>query len=215
MCLVPTATWDRLPPERREAILAAAQSEFGLHGFAGASMNTIARQAGVAKGSLFQYFDDKLTLYLHLGDVASWNVRTDMTSMITDLPWAEDYFSALRVSLGLWEEYFHTHPSELSMMAAVNLEPDAQAREEIRDTVYPHYLAIIRPLVEVGQAGGSLRADIDSEVLVALLLLLLPHLALAPHRAGLDPVLGLSSPDPADRARALDRLVDTLRTAFG
>ncbi|MGN0063031.1 MAG: TetR/AcrR family transcriptional regulator [Nocardioides sp.] len=210
-----TSTWDRLPPERREAVLAAAQREFGLHGFAGASMNTIARDAGVAKGSLFQYFDDKLGLYLHLGEVATLRVRAAMEAQLADLPWEEDFYGALRTILGRWEAYFHTHPSELSMMAAVNLEPDAGPRGQIRTTVYPHYLAIIEPLVDLGQAVGALRPDIDREVLVSLLLLLLPHIALAPHRDGLDPVLGLGSPDEADRDRALDRLVATLRAAFG
>ena len=70
-------------------------------------------------------------------------------------------------------------------------------------------------LVERGVAGGSLREDADQEALTAMLLLLLPHIALAPHREGLDPVLGLGSPAAVVRREAVERVVDVLRRAFG
>ena len=215
MCGVPTATWERLTTDRREGVLRAAQREFGRHGFSGASMNTIARDAGVAKGSLFQYFDDKLELYVHLGEVASRRIRSSMEIAVAGLPWETDFFGAVREVLLVWEEYFHSHPHELGMTAAVNLEPDETARAAIRDVVHPHYLGVITPLVERGVAGGSLREDADQEALTAMLLLLLPHIALAPHREGLDPVLGLGSPAAVVRRQAVERAVDVLRRAFG
>jgi TetR/AcrR family transcriptional regulator len=47
----------------REAILNAAEGVFAQQGFAGASMEEIATQAGYAKSLLFQYFGDKVGLY--------------------------------------------------------------------------------------------------------------------------------------------------------
>jgi AcrR family transcriptional regulator len=47
---VPTPTWDRLRPERRERIIAAGRAEFGEHGFSRASLNTIATAAANAAG---------------------------------------------------------------------------------------------------------------------------------------------------------------------
>lgn len=46
-------------------------------------------------------------------------------------------------------------------------------------------------------------------------LVLPPHIALAPHNPGLDPVLGLSSAHREDRLSAVDRLVAVLEAAFG
>lgn len=55
--------FDNLEPARREAILAAAAEEFAARGYAGASLSRIIEQAGISKGSLYYYFDDKEDLF--------------------------------------------------------------------------------------------------------------------------------------------------------
>ena len=72
---MPTVTWARVDPARRAAVIEAAEAEFGAHGFSNGSLNVIARRAGVAKGSLFQYFADKRDLYAYIADVGSQRVR--------------------------------------------------------------------------------------------------------------------------------------------
>jgi hypothetical protein len=47
-----------------------------------------------------------------------------------------------------------------------------------------------------------------------LLLLIFPHLALAPYMRGLDPILGLDEPTPEQPALAVRRLVAVLAAAF-
>lgn len=49
--------------ERVQAILAAALEEFIAQGFAAARLDAIAERAGVAKGTLYLYFDSKETLF--------------------------------------------------------------------------------------------------------------------------------------------------------
>lgn len=48
---------------KRQQILAGAQAIFADHGFEGASMSAIARQAGVSKGTLYNYFTNKADLF--------------------------------------------------------------------------------------------------------------------------------------------------------
>jgi hypothetical protein len=78
-----------------------------------------------------------------------------------------------------------------------------------------HYLEVLRPMLQHAQATGDLRADADLDAFLALLLLVLPHLALAPHSPGLDPVLGLASHVPEQPALAVRRLVAVFDAAFG
>lgn len=47
---------------RRRAILDAALEVFAEHGFTGARMEDVARRAGIAKGTLYLYFEDKTAL---------------------------------------------------------------------------------------------------------------------------------------------------------
>ncbi|MHA3703002.1 TetR/AcrR family transcriptional regulator [Jatrophihabitans sp. YIM 134969] len=50
--------------ERTDQILDIAVAEFATHGYAGASVATIARQAGISKPLIYQYFLSKDGLYL-------------------------------------------------------------------------------------------------------------------------------------------------------
>ena len=52
--------------ERREAILAAALEEFSGRGFAATRLEDVASRAGVAKGTIYLYFDDKEALFQEL-----------------------------------------------------------------------------------------------------------------------------------------------------
>lgn len=63
---MPLETFHKLAPEKQEKILAVAIREFSNQPYAAASVSAIVRDAGIAKGSLYQYFADKKDLYLHL-----------------------------------------------------------------------------------------------------------------------------------------------------
>ena len=54
------------PQARRKAILEAALAEFAERGFAAARLDDVALRAGVAKGTLYLYFEDKEALFEEL-----------------------------------------------------------------------------------------------------------------------------------------------------
>ncbi|HYE80843.1 MAG TPA: TetR/AcrR family transcriptional regulator [Clostridia bacterium] len=54
--------------EKRERIINAALKEFARNGYDKASTNEIIKEAGISKGSLFNYFNSKRDLYLFLID---------------------------------------------------------------------------------------------------------------------------------------------------
>lgn len=211
---MPTVTWDRLDPIRRAAVVEAAEAEFGEHGFSQGSLNAIARRGGVAKGSLFQYFADKRDLYAYIVDVASERVRSDIEGRIRELDPNRPFFEFLTDLLDAWVAYFADHPRERSLHAAAVLEVDIDARVSVRTVIHRHYLDILRPLVRDAQLRGDLRADSDTDALLSLLLMIFPHLALAPFVRGLDPILGLDDPTPEQPAQAVRRLVAVLSAAF-
>ena len=212
---MPTATWERLPEARRRAVLDAAETEFAARGFSGGSLNTIVREAGIAKGSLFQYFEDKADLYAHLAELASVRIRARMEEHIEGLDWEADFFGALGSTMRFWTEYFARHPVDRAMTAAVNLEPEESTRTAVRVKVNRHYVEVLAPLVAAAGANGSLRPGADLDAFLALLMLILPHLAIAPHHAGLDPVLGLFEGDEGERRATVARLNDVFELAFG
>jgi len=211
---MPTVTWARLDGDRRAAVVAAAEAEFATHGFSRGSLNVIARRAGVAKGSLFQYFADKRDLYAFISDVASQRVRTHMEGRIRELDADRPFFEFLIDLLDTWVAYFAEHPRDRSLHAATSFEVDTDARVSVRAVVHRHYLEVLRPLVQDARTRGDLHADADIETLLSLLLMILPHLALAPYVRGLDPVLGLDELTAEQPVLAVRRYVAVLAAAF-
>ncbi|NMB90669.1 MAG: TetR/AcrR family transcriptional regulator [Chloroflexi bacterium] len=63
---MPTSTFFNLPEEKRQRILDLAVEEFAHNDYDSASVSRIVEQAGIAKGSLYQYFDGKAGLYAYL-----------------------------------------------------------------------------------------------------------------------------------------------------
>lgn len=63
---MPTETFFRLPEEKRNRFLNAAWEEFTRTSFADVSINQIVRQAGIPRGSFYQYFVDKRDLFVYL-----------------------------------------------------------------------------------------------------------------------------------------------------
>ena len=63
---MPTETFLRLPEEKRARFLNAAWEEFTRTSFADVSINQIVRQAGIPRGSFYQYFVDKRDLFVYL-----------------------------------------------------------------------------------------------------------------------------------------------------
>lgn len=212
---MPTVTWSRLGGERRSAVVEAAEAEFAAHGFSGGSLNVIARRAGVAKGSLFQYFADKRDLYAYITDVGSQRVRAYMEYQIHELEPDRPFFEFLTDLLDVWVAYFADHPRDRALHAASSFEVDTDARVSVRAVVHRHYLEVLRPLVRAARTRGDLRPDADTDALLSLLLMLMPHLALAPYVRGMDPVLGLDELSSEQPILVVRRYVAVLAAAFG
>lgn len=66
---MPKQTFLNLPEEKRETIMNAAVEEFAEYGLENASTNRIVKNSGIAKGSFYQYFDDKQDVFMHMLDV--------------------------------------------------------------------------------------------------------------------------------------------------
>ncbi|MET8946471.1 TetR/AcrR family transcriptional regulator [Streptomyces sp. NPDC004542] len=211
---MPTPTWTRLSPARRERVLVAAMDEFGTHGYSTGSLNVIAREAGVAKGSLFQYFSGKLDLFAYVAEQTSLRVYARMQPWLDGYDGNRDFVTHLVDALEAWLEYFAGQPLERGVAAATNMEMDPAVRDAVRRPVNAVYLAGLRPLLEQAVAAGDLRKDADLDALLSLLLVMLPHLALVGHLPGLDGPLPLTGVPPQVRRENLERLVTPLLTGF-
>ena len=63
---MPKETFYRLPDEKRERIMAAAEREFLENSFEAASINRIIKEAAIPRGSFYQYFESKEDLLKYI-----------------------------------------------------------------------------------------------------------------------------------------------------
>ncbi|MCB0737332.1 MAG: TetR/AcrR family transcriptional regulator [Bacteroidetes bacterium] len=63
---MPKDTFHKLPPEKQKTIVNAFIDEFSNHRYDDASITRVVKHLGIAKGSIYQYFKDKLDLYLYI-----------------------------------------------------------------------------------------------------------------------------------------------------
>lgn len=63
---MPRETFHNLTEEKREKIIKAARDEFTEHEFVKCRVSNIIKNAGIPRGSFYQYFDDLEDLYFYL-----------------------------------------------------------------------------------------------------------------------------------------------------
>jgi len=65
---MPTKTFYKLEPSKREKIIARATDLFAGNGYSGTSMDAVAEAAEIAKGALYRYFKGKKDLFILVVD---------------------------------------------------------------------------------------------------------------------------------------------------
>lgn len=68
---MPKETFLNLSDDKRERIINIALEEFAEYDYRTASLSRVVEKAGIAKGSMYQYFENKKDLYLYLVDFVS------------------------------------------------------------------------------------------------------------------------------------------------
>lgn len=210
---MPTDTWRNLPSDKRNRILEAGMREFGERGYVAGSLNVIARDAGVSKGSLFQYFEDKFDFYFTVCGVVSDDVRAAALQDI-DVDDDQRYFDRLRRIVHRWLDYYRKHPLERSVTIVAAAELDRTARATVRRVGNEHFTSALRPLIAQAEQRGELAEGTDLDVVLSMSVLVLRHLASAPFDGHIDPVMGfLDRADDEVERIALD-YVDVLDRGF-
>ena len=209
---MPTVTWRNLPKEKRARITRAAITEFARRGFSSGSMNVIARDAGIAKGSLFQYFDDKLDLFTTVSRLANEDLGA---AMLEGVDLAHDpLFPTLRTIFTRWIAYFRDHPLVRAAGFTTAQEIDEEARSAVRSVTNAAFVEVLLPMVQRASDAGELRSGVDVEQVVSMVVLVLRHLSAAPFYPHTDPILRLSELPAADVDRIALDFFDALERAY-
>jgi AcrR family transcriptional regulator len=156
----------------RRRILDAARREFGTKGFDGARIDAIARRAGVNKGLIFYYFQNKEELFRVLSEQ---RIASTVPTHGEPVDWPLSLFAQAEETLD-WVRFF--------LWEGLTFDPDKPEsihQGELRSTTFRQVVENIRRQQSVGALPGGL----DSNQLTFFLYVLGVYPYLLPQMAHL------------------------------
>ena len=151
-------------------ILNAAEVELAEQGFAATSMNAIAQRAGVAVGTLYNYFRDKNVLLTELvNERKDRFIRSFDEAMAANenLPFTEQLHAIINTVFGV----FDTQRNYFKLILAHEI-PSSASKSKSSPPAVMQFIDRFRPLVAKGVDSGFLieqDADLYASVLAALM----------------------------------------------
>jgi TetR/AcrR family fatty acid metabolism transcriptional regulator len=146
--------------DKREAILRAATKVFARSGYFNAKVADVAREAGVADGTVYLYFKSKEEILRSIFDRGVSNVLAEARARIADVA---DPRERLREIARLHLERLGAD-RDLAIVFQVELRGSTKFMEEFSAAGFAEYLRLIRDTFEEGQRAKVFRANLNSKI---------------------------------------------------
>jgi AcrR family transcriptional regulator len=159
----------KLPTAQQQAILRAALDEFAARGFHDASLNRVIAAAGISKGSMYYYFDDKEDLFAHLTRVEFERLFATVGPVALPAELGPDAFwSAVESYYLNITTRLLARPQLASLMRGWLAASDNTALQRAQEEMGQEILPWIDRFLATGQASGAVRTDLPKGLLIAV-----------------------------------------------
>ena len=190
------AVSDQAKSQRRDEIMAAAKKVFADKGFHATTIADIAKEAELAYGSVYWYYDSKDDLFSQLIAVEEYALRTHVAVALANSGTRFGYAEApFRASLQATFEFFEANPATAKLLFRDAYELDTRFDEQLGG-VYERFIDDIETLIAAAQERGDVLAA-PPRLVAYLLTALIGHMA---HRR-------LRTDDGVSAAEAADLVV--------
>jgi AcrR family transcriptional regulator len=145
--------------KKQSDILQAAIRVFSEHGFEGAKMEYIAKEAGIGKGTVYEYFESKERLF---EEILKFSVEEFRLGLKDSMDQGETLEERLLNYSRYNVEFLNSHMDILQIAMQVNMlskEIRIQLINE-RAVICEHFIEIVK----AAKATGECRADLDEEL---------------------------------------------------
>jgi TetR/AcrR family fatty acid metabolism transcriptional regulator len=157
---------------RREAILRAATEVFSDKGFKTASISEIAKKAGVADGTIYQYFKNKEDLFFSIPIEKTNEFRSQLELHLEGISGA---FNRIRKFVWYFLYFFKTNP-EYGRILMLEMRV---SKSFVKTGTYGFLKQSVSKVMDIiieGQNDGVIREDTDIYILRHLILGTLEHM---------------------------------------
>ncbi len=155
--------------DTRLTIIEVTTRLFAERGYAGTSLDQVAKAADTSKSSIFWHFDNKEDLLCSVVDHALAEFETRAGDLVLAEPTPGRAFARL---LSLFRELAVDHGSTIRLLLGLLLEAteqDVGVRRRFQ-RVYEGYRRSVAQIVALGQASGDFSPSVDADALSTLFL---------------------------------------------
>jgi len=162
---MPKIVDEQMREATRHRIMREAASEFARLGFDQANINVIAEQAGIGKGTIYLYFENKRDLFLSmLRSIAQEQLAVIRVALAAEGTFRQRLERLYRAFAHLAEEQSDNFNVYMSALYGVNRAFQSEATRLLRD-----YVAVIALMLEQSQARGEIRChSVEATALMVL-----------------------------------------------
>ncbi|MBE9115908.1 TetR/AcrR family transcriptional regulator [Lusitaniella coriacea LEGE 07157] len=187
--------------QKRLEIVEAALQVFGRKGYQGSRMSDIAQEAGIGKGTIYEYFNSKDELILAIFEGLTWEYEQLLNQLAeSSQPPLEAILGSLTQLLEEVDEYADLTPVCLELWGSRLLSESLGLREKMSDW-FERLSAAYARLIVKGQQKGTIHPEIDAKALARTLVSMIDGILL--H-------YGLFRPSPSffsKQEKELERMV--------
>ena len=208
--LTHTATFANLPLDKQQRVIAAAIREFAANGYQRASLNAIVKEAGIAKGSVYQYFANKEALFLYVFEQFSLTVKREVKAQVGKKG-THGFFDHVREVLLAGVAFIDANPEAFELYLKILFEQEVPQREKLVNQLRLFSAEYFTPFLEEARTRGEIRGDVASATVIFLLDAVIERFLQGYAKPYLDSGLGMAGKDRRQLINGIDAVIAILR----
>jgi len=195
--------------DKRERILAAAERVFARRGFFASRVSEIAKDAGVADGTIYLYFKSKDDLLISLFENRMKQVNETLRAAIATESTA---LAQLRAFIKTYLQLIHDEPAAAEVIT-IELRQSNKFMKEYENAEFADFLRMLGGVIAKGQEAGEFDDGVPPHIAARMIFGMLDELALAWVLA--KQPINATKPKKFDIVRAADWAVSLVTTGLG
>jgi AcrR family transcriptional regulator len=147
-----TSVGSRRSPEAEAAVLAAAKELIAEKGYAGFSVDEVARRAGAGKTTIYRWYPTKADLFLaiYATERSTFVMIPDTGNLVEDL---------VQYTTSLWR-FWASQPAGAALRGLIaEAQGTAEALSALRDRFLPERTADVKKIMMDAASRGEIRAE--------------------------------------------------------
>jgi TetR/AcrR family fatty acid metabolism transcriptional regulator len=163
--------------DKRERILSAAERIFARHGFFAAKVSDVAKEAGVADGTIYLYFKNKDDLLISLFERRMQEVNERLREATAKVA-GRGPIEELRAFVKTYLQLVHDEPAAAEVLT-IELRQSSKFMKEYENPQFADFLRFLGGIVSAAQDKGQIDGAIPAHVAARMIFGMLDELALA------------------------------------